>query len=275
MTVASTLPAVMPNRTMTRAELVLAMNDWIETWPAFAAAIDEVVLAFNFNSTNATSTDSLLIEAASKSLNVGAGKSFWPGMAIVCAYTTDPTRWMKGEVLTYNSGTGALTFQSRYISDNVGTYAAWSISMASIQSSVLDSYVRLTGNGGHGSTNTKIRLLTTTTTNTGTAFTVAHSATLGTSITVNEPGIYTFSASDSRGGGLVANGGFTLNTSTPTSSIASSASDCIGGIGRNTGGDSINQTVVTRLAAGDVIHWKDAGLNDGGIDIFARKIGNV
>ena len=257
------------------ATIATEIDLFVRQLKASIPQINAVIAAFNFNATNSTSTTSLAIGYGTKNLNVGAGKSYDKGMAIACAYSTDPSKWMRGEVLSYDSGTGDLSFDSRYISSVTGTYATWVINQAAIEASVTDSRCVLTGNGGHGVINTKLRLLTTTTLNTGTAFSISHSSTLATSITANDPGIYVFSADDSRGGGLVATGGFVKNTATPTTSISSTSSDCIGGVARNSAGDSINQTVVVRLAAGDIINWKDAGVNDGTPNIFGQKIGNV
>ena len=55
---------------------------------------------------------------------------------------------------------------------------------------VNESELRLDGDNGFGSVNTNIRRLSSITTNTGTAFTYADSATLGMSVTINEPGRY-------------------------------------------------------------------------------------
>ena len=52
------------------------------------------------------------------------------------------------------------------------------------------SSLYLEGGNGYGSTNTLIRLYSNTRENTGTAFTVSNSATLGTTVTVNEDGTY-------------------------------------------------------------------------------------
>jgi len=241
--------------------------------------VNTALTAFNFNATNSTSTTSLLIEVASKTLTVQASKSYVVGMAVTIAYTTDPTQWMRGEVTSYNSGTGELIVNIRYISDTTGTYTAWTISQASIESSVQDSNILCVTGSGHGSINTYIRLLTTTTYNTGTAFTVVHSATLGTYITINEPGIYAATARDSRAGSLLPTVALTKNAAVLTGSPV--LSECLGyaiktSVGSN--GTSAVLAVVDRLNTGDVIRLQDANLNDGGAgstSIWMRKIGNV
>lgn len=244
--------------------------------------INAVITAFNFNATNATSTDSLAISAGTKNLNVGAGKSYVKGMAVACAYSTDPTKWMRGEVLSYDSGTGALSFDCRYISVATGTYATWVISQAAIEASVSDSVVLVETGNGHGSTNNKIRLLTTTTINTGAAFTVAHNATLGTSVTINEPGVYAFHARDFRGG---ANGAFALTKNAAgaeltTSYAAMARTRYVGGMDviENTAGQQMHLVATDRINAGDIIRMHTNGSSDGtssGVSLFIRKIGNV
>lgn len=261
--------------------------DAFVTWllGTFWGELDAALEAFNFNATNSTSTTSLLISVASKTLTVQASKSYVKGMAVTIAYDTDPTQWMRGEVTAYNSGTGSLTVNVRYISDTVGTYATWVISQASIESSVLDSEILLTtgaGGSGHGSTNTYIRLLTTTVLNNGTAFSVVHSATLGTYITINEPGIYSISASDTRAA-AAAILGVTKNSADLTSSVAVSA-NILASVGRthpvsaSASGSRAQFTATDRLNTGDVLRMHDASANDGvGIEtrIWVRKIGNV
>lgn len=253
-------------------------------WQQLIVAIPEIntaIEAFNFNATNSTSTTSLLISVASKSLTVQTGKSYQPGMAVTIAYTTDPTQWMRGEVISYDSGTGALVVNVRYISDTVGTYAVWTISQAAIEASIADSKLLITTPGGHGSINTKIRLMTIISINTGTAFTVVNSATLGTTITINEPGIYTFSASDSYSSAS-AIFGLTVNATDLTDSVRTNGniSKLMGGIhcANSTAGNKLWLSVTDRLNSGDVVRLHDNGLNnDTSTDgmIFARKIGNV
>lgn len=249
--------------------------------PQFNAAI----AAFNFNATNSTSTTSLLISAAIKTLTVQTGKSYQPSMAVTIGYTTDPDQWMRGEVISYNSGTGELVVNVRYISDTVGTYTAWTISQASIESSVSDSEILLTtgaGGSGHGSTNTCARLLTTTVINTGDAFSASHSGALGTFITINEPGIYSANATDTRAAtaGII---GITKN-SVDLSNSVSTTGNVLACLGRTypvvapAAGARANFKAVDRLNAGDILHLHDAGLNDGvGTEtrLWLRKIGNV
>lgn len=263
------------------AQIDLFVRQFKLSIPQFNA----VITAFNFNATNSTSTDSLAIGYGTKNLNVGAGKSYQESMAIVCGYATDPTQWMRGEVLSYDSGTGALSFDSRYISDTTGTHSSWVISQASIEASVKDSEILLTtgaGGSGHGSTNTCARLLTTTAINTGGAFSVSHSGSLGTFITINEPGIYSANATDTRAAaaGII---GITKNSVDLSNSVATTGNvlTCLGRtypVSAPAAGARANFKAVDRLNSGDVLRMHDAGLNDGvGTEtrLWLRKIGNV
>ncbi len=102
---------------------------------AAAAAASETAAAASAASaasapgTSATSTTSLAIGAGSKSLTIQVGKSIVVGMSVKIAYTTDPTKWMYGDVTAYNSGTGSLTVNVTKIA-STGTFAAWTISLS-------------------------------------------------------------------------------------------------------------------------------------------------
>lgn len=80
--------------------------------------------------TNSTSTTSLTVGTGTKSLTVETGKLYMPGQAIVVASTAAAaTNWMYGQVVSYNSGTGALVMSAGQFLGS-GTYTAWSISIS-------------------------------------------------------------------------------------------------------------------------------------------------
>ena len=86
------------------------------TWflGTFWDELQAVIAAFNFNATNATSTTSLTVgSGANKSLTTQTGKSSNEAMTIKVAYKADPTIWMPGDLISYDSGTGALVFYPR------------------------------------------------------------------------------------------------------------------------------------------------------------------
>lgn len=81
------------------------------------------------------------------------------------------------------------------------------------------SMVRLNTANGYGSTNTRIRRFTNVVTNTGSDITYADSATLGATFTINTPGVYSVSYSDSFT--AASEFGLSLNSSQLTTSINS------------------------------------------------------
>lgn len=75
-------------------------------------------------STNTNSTTSLVIGTGLQTLTVETGKALVPGMWILLAYPSDPSKNMTGQVTSYAAGTGALVLNVTAIS-GAGTYANW------------------------------------------------------------------------------------------------------------------------------------------------------
>jgi len=73
-----------------------------------------------------TSTTSLTIDNANKTLTVGTGLSYTPQQDVVIAY--DATHHMHAQVLTYNSGTGVMTVDVRSHT-GTGTFAVWTVNV--------------------------------------------------------------------------------------------------------------------------------------------------
>lgn len=116
---------------VTAAELAETNAETAETNAETAAtnAAASAASAVSAPGTNATSTTSLTIGTGSKALTIQTGKSIVVGMSVKVAYTTDPTKWMYGDVTAYNSGTGSLTVNVTKIA-STGTFAAWTISLS-------------------------------------------------------------------------------------------------------------------------------------------------
>lgn len=106
-------------------------------------------------------------------------------------------------------------YQSAELVDN-GT--GWNITSSRLR---VDSFVRLSGGNGHGSTNTVIRRFTTTVEDVGDAITYADSSTNGATFTVNEEGIYFISVADGRTAANPSYTGLSLNSSQLTTGIPS------------------------------------------------------
>jgi hypothetical protein len=100
-----------------------ALPDWSAALEAFGAAIPEEIAPENFNS---TSTTSLAIGTGSKSLTVQTGRLYYVGQYVGLFSTASPTNWMIGQVVSYNSGTGALVVNVTHTSGS-GTLAAWTV----------------------------------------------------------------------------------------------------------------------------------------------------
>jgi len=243
--------------------------DAFVTWflDTFFDELDAAITAFNFNATNSTSTDSLTISPGTKTLNAGAGKSYQKSMALTLGYGVDPTKWMRGEVLTYDSSTGAMTFNARTISQTTGTYSDWVISQAAVEGLVNYSAVHADTGNGCGSIATRIRRFTTLTLNVGTALTYADSATNGGSITVNEDGLYLLRASDTISAG-VASWGISVNSNQLTTAFPSiTAAHQLPGTlteSNTSSGSRYNHcTTLVKLVVGDVIRLHTNSSNDG------------
>ena len=94
-----------------------------------AEAAASALSAVNAPGTNATSTTSLTISIASKSLTVQTGKAFVVGQYVSIASTASPLNRMTGVITAYTSGTGALVVDVTAI-EGTGTLAAWTIGLA-------------------------------------------------------------------------------------------------------------------------------------------------
>ena len=73
-----------------------------------------------------SSTTSLTIDNANKTLTVGTGLSYTPQQDVVIAY--DAANHMHAQVLTYNSGTGVMTVDVRSHS-GTGTFSLWTVNV--------------------------------------------------------------------------------------------------------------------------------------------------
>jgi hypothetical protein len=105
---------------------------------AWAAALPANITGTDFSG---TSTTSLLIGTGSKSFTTQTGKQFQIGQSVRLAYTTTPANFMDGQVLSYDSGTGAMVVNVTSVG-GAGTFALWTLSLAV---SGAGTYVSLTG----------------------------------------------------------------------------------------------------------------------------------
>lgn len=80
-------------------------------------------------STSAASTTSLTVGGGNQTLTVDSSKNLAAGMSVKIAYATTPTIWMHGDVVSYNSGTGALVVNVAS-TQGAGTFANWIVSLS-------------------------------------------------------------------------------------------------------------------------------------------------
>jgi Phage Tail Collar Domain len=100
----------------------------------FATALPEEIDRINAlgaGSYNSTSSTSLTVGLGSKSLTVETGKGYVAGQAVMIAQTNDPINYMTGQVISYNSTTGALVVNVTDVGGS-GTGTDWTISVTAI-----------------------------------------------------------------------------------------------------------------------------------------------
>lgn len=124
----SALPPV-PLRSDTPANFIAKADAFLAALSTFRTEANAVAEAMNLGAVTANSATSLAIGAGSKSLTVDAAKSYVPGMTVKVAATADGTKWMLGDVTSYNSTTGALVVVVSVVQGS-GTFAAWTVTQA-------------------------------------------------------------------------------------------------------------------------------------------------
>jgi hypothetical protein len=89
-----------------------------------------------------SSTTSLTINNANKTLTVGTGLSYTPTQNVTISY--DAAHHMHGEVLTYNAGTGAMTVDVNHHTGS-GTYSAWVVNVGGVTPVTSTAWGTITG----------------------------------------------------------------------------------------------------------------------------------
>lgn len=109
-------------------QVALATTEADDAANSASQAAVSAASALSAPGTSATSTTSLTIGTGSKSLTLAqTGKSFAPNQFVELVNSTG--NWMLGNVLTFVSGTGAMTVDVTHIGGS-GTFAAWTITPA-------------------------------------------------------------------------------------------------------------------------------------------------
>ena len=105
------------------------LNPWSTDLNTFAADLVAATVGYY----SATSSTSVAIGIGSKSFTVTTGKAYATGDYLLIADAAAPTtNWMWGKVTSYNSGNGALVFDSQAIGGS-GTKTSWTINLSGAQ----------------------------------------------------------------------------------------------------------------------------------------------
>jgi hypothetical protein len=111
-----------PALNQTQPEFDQNTQDFIDYMAGLAPEINQFASELNNLSTTVTSSSSVAIGTGTKNFTVETGKSLFVGMSYKMAY--DANNWMLGDIISYNSGTGALSIDVDTVRGS-GTYAAW------------------------------------------------------------------------------------------------------------------------------------------------------
>jgi hypothetical protein len=115
-------PLPTPPSTSDPANFATEADTFIAALPGLVTEINAFGAALNSLSTTTASTTSVAIGTGTKNFTVETGKSLFVGMSYKMAY--DANNWLLGDIISYNSGTGALSIDVDTVRGS-GTYAAW------------------------------------------------------------------------------------------------------------------------------------------------------
>jgi hypothetical protein len=116
-----------PNTVQSQPEFDANTQEFIDYMAALAPALNDFAETISSVDTTSTSTSSVSIGTGTKNFTVETGKSYFVGMSLKIANTA--TNYMVGDVISYNSGTGALSVNVVAIS-GTGTYSSWTLTVA-------------------------------------------------------------------------------------------------------------------------------------------------
>lgn len=119
-------------------QFISELNPWTE---ALNTAGNQFALGMS-----ADSSTSATISTGTKSITVTPGKGFVPGVDLTIASTASPTNRMIGTCVIYDIDTGALVVSVSSVGGS-GTFAAWSISLATNASMANQTFANPTFTG--------------------------------------------------------------------------------------------------------------------------------
>lgn len=129
---------------------VAALGTMVNQVNQALAAIPVIAQAVNYNTSSSTS---LAIGTGSKTFTALAGGIQQVGQYIIAASAADVTKWMAGQITSYNATTGQLIVNVTAVS-GAGTFADWVISITPPGNIGTLSAVSFTGSGADLTANT-------------------------------------------------------------------------------------------------------------------------
>lgn len=122
-----TPPPTKPNRGTDETTFNNQIDAFLAWLAVFWTELASFVSGLNNYSTTSTSTTNLAIQTGVRNITVAVGKSYQVGMSVKLAVTADGTKWMYGDVLSYDDVTGAFSFYCTAINGS-GSFNAWTLS---------------------------------------------------------------------------------------------------------------------------------------------------
>lgn len=132
-----TTPLPTPPSTGSPSNFDSRADNFLGALPLFQQELDQFAAQLNNISTTSTSETELAISTGEKTLTVEADKSYFVGMSVKIANTTDGAEWMLGDVLSYDIVSGELVVDVQTLR-GTGTISAWTITL-SFSSAVVES----------------------------------------------------------------------------------------------------------------------------------------
>ena len=233
----------------------------------------EVEATFIKNGSNGTGASALTLDVPGGLLVDSAKLSDGTGGQAPLGYVTSQAAgdanarqaFLNGTQISFRSGL-ASTYQGNSINANntfnvrlwlpIQGWSTFPIGVAA--ASVGDHEIILSGGNGNGSTDTVVQRYANVLRNVGTAITYADSATAGTTLTINQDGLYSIMVNRFTPDGASAFGA-SVNYSPGSTGITATPDGNVLGISNGTGTVSGSLTVVGRFSNGDVIRPQHGG----------------
>lgn len=122
-------PLPTPPSTSDPANFDSRADAFLGALPDFATEANALAASLNNISTTSESSTELTISAIEQTLTVEADKSYEVGQSVKIASTADGSKWMIGDVQSYNSTTGELVVDVQ-ATQSTGTFSAWTVTLS-------------------------------------------------------------------------------------------------------------------------------------------------